>query len=100
MLPLSIDIQPVNQRGYPANGNFALLRQLKNTKKHRMLAGRISLWSALPRKYEQSSASHQARQSVLVCLNKHTQEIVCTSFSVISETSSMNISDIEANKSL
>jgi hypothetical protein len=38
-LPLLINIQPVNQSGSPANGNFASLRRLKNTKKHRMLAG-------------------------------------------------------------
>jgi hypothetical protein len=41
-LPLLINIQPGNQSGSPANGNFASLRRLKNTKKHRMLAGRIS----------------------------------------------------------
>jgi predicted kinase len=47
ILPLLIKIRPVNQSGSPANRNFASLRRLKNTKKHRMLAGRISLWSAL-----------------------------------------------------
>jgi hypothetical protein len=43
IFPLLINIRPVNQSGSPANRNFASLRRLKNTKKHRMLAGHISI---------------------------------------------------------